>query len=177
MPTTQGYSTRKLTYLSLLTAAGVVGRLAFTWIPNVQPMTAIFLLLAFACPVSQALIVALLGVLITNLYLGMGTWTISQLIAFAAIIFFFHLCGKISIVKKQPILQAILAFVCGLLYGIVVSIMEVTIYQLPSFWAYYSQGVFFDVLHAGGNFFFYLLCLPIFNRLFLPVLGKLEHRG
>jgi len=171
---TNKYSTRKITYLSLLTAASVVGRLLFTWLPNVQPMTAIFLLIAFFCPLSQALIVALLGVLITNLYLGMGTWTISQLVAYTAILTLFHSSRHLPFIKKQLFWQALLAFACGILYGFVISLMETTLYQLPSFWGYYSQGIFFDLLHAGGNFGFYLLCYPLFKRLFLPVLGKLD---
>ncbi|EQC78736.1 putative membrane protein [Enterococcus sp. HSIEG1] len=38
---------------------------------------------------SDALIVALLSLLGTNIYLGMGPWTISQFVALAAMITFF----------------------------------------------------------------------------------------
>ena len=57
--------------------------------PNVQPMSAILFLLALAGSLSDALIVALLSLLGTNIYLGMGPWTISQFVALAAMITFF----------------------------------------------------------------------------------------
>ncbi|MFV0558601.1 MAG: cobalamin ECF transporter [Enterococcus sp.] len=170
---TNTWSTQKITYLALLAATCVVGRLLFTWLPNIQPMTTVFLLLAFYTTLSQALFVALLGLLVTNLYLGMGTWTISQMIAYTVIICFFYCLRQLPLLQKHRFLQAILAFLCGLLYGFVVSIMEVFIYQLPSFWAYYFQGLSFDLMHGVGNFGFYLLLAPIFCRLILPKLQKL----
>ncbi len=35
---------RRITHLSLFSATCIVGRLSFTWLPNVQPMSAIGLL-------------------------------------------------------------------------------------------------------------------------------------
>lgn len=159
------YSLEKLTYLALLTAACVVGRLSFSFIPNVQPMTAIFLLLAFIGTLPDALTVCLLGVIITNLYLGMGAWTISQLVAYTVIILCFYFLSKLPFVKRNCLRQAVLAFLCGLLYGLAVSRMEVWLYHLPVFWAYYSQGIVFDLLHGAGNFGFYLILWPVFQRL------------
>lgn len=73
---------RRITHLALFSAACIVGRLSFTWFPNVQPMCAILLLLVCYGSYSDAMIVAVIGLLGTNLYLGMGSWTISQLVAF-----------------------------------------------------------------------------------------------
>ena len=80
------FSVQKISLLALLTASCIVGRLFFVWIPNVQPMSAILFLLALAGSLSDALIVALLSLLGTNIYLGMGPWTISQFVALAAMI-------------------------------------------------------------------------------------------
>ena len=66
------FSVQKISLLALLTASCIVGRLFFVWIPNVQPMSAILFLLALAGSLSDALIVALLSLLGTNIYLGMG---------------------------------------------------------------------------------------------------------
>lgn len=168
MSTASKFSPQKLALLALLTATCVVGRLSFVFIPNVQPMTAILLLLAFYCSLEDALLVGLLSLLITNLYLGMGPWTLSQMVAFGGVILVFHLLGKMSFFKKFLFLQGLLAFFMGLLYGFLVSQMEVFIYHLPSFWGYYLQGVSFDLLHSLGNFGFYFLLYPVFVRYFLP---------
>lgn len=151
----------------------VVGRLMFTWLPNIQPMTAIFLLLVFYTTLSQTLFVALLGLLVTNIYLGMGPWTVSQIVAYTAIISFFYYIQKLPLINRHVLLQATIAFFCGILYGVVVSVVEVSIYQLPSFWSYYFQGIFFDFMHGISNFIFYLLLTPVFCRLILPKMQKI----
>lgn len=172
MSKTVNFSTKKLALLALLTAACVVGRLSFTFLPNVQPMTAILLLLAFYASLQEALVVGLLSLLITNLYLGMGPWTLSQMVAFSGVILLFHGLGKISFFKKYLVLQGALAFLMGFFYGFLVSQMEVFLYHLPSFWGYYLQGVSFDLFHSFGNFSFYILLQPLFLRYFLPRLKK-----
>ncbi|MEO2434558.1 cobalamin ECF transporter [Enterococcus faecalis] len=169
-PTFLRFPTRRITTLALFSAACIVGRLLFTWIPNVQPMSAILLLLAFYGSYADTLIVTIVSLLGTNLYLGMGSWTISQLLAFSSIVTLFLFLSKITLIRRYTFLQALVAFFCGLCYGLIVSKVEVFIHQLPSFWAYYFQGLFFDVLHGSGNFVFYLLLAPVFKRVFKPVI-------
>ena len=50
-------STNKIAQLSLLSAACVAGRIAFQFIPNFQPMTAIFLFIVLYLSLKDALIV------------------------------------------------------------------------------------------------------------------------
>lgn len=128
-------------------------------------MSALLFLVAFSYCLTDALMIALLSLLGTNIYLGMGPWTISQLAALTGTIVLFQQLGKIPIIKKNRILQAFFAFLCGLLYGLIVSLMEVWLYQFPSFLAYYLQGLLFDFFHASGNFVFYLLLWPVFERI------------
>ena len=128
-----------------------------------KPLTAILLLLAAFGSLTDALIVSILSLFITNLYLGLGTWTISQMLAFSGIVLFFHWMNQLPIVAKHVTIQAILSFICGLIYGLIVSRIETFIYQLPSFWAYYFQGLPFDLAHGIGNFFFYLILFPAFQ--------------
>lgn len=60
-------------------ATCTVGRLLFQFIPNIQPMTAIFLIITLQLGIFRGLLISTLSVLITNIYLGMGIWTISQI--------------------------------------------------------------------------------------------------
>ena len=66
------FSVQEIAYLALLVAASVVGRTLFQPLPNVQPMTAIFLLVALYLGCVRGLIVALLSLLITNFTWGWG---------------------------------------------------------------------------------------------------------
>ncbi|WP_270280271.1 ECF transporter S component [Enterococcus gallinarum] len=165
-PTKMSFSVQEIAYLALLVAASVVGRTLFQPLPNVQPMTAIFLLVALYLCCVRGLIVALLSLLITNFYMGMGIWMIAQAVSYTVVILMMSGLRHVPIVKRSLILQVIFSILAGFLYGFVVSLLSVYLLGLPSFWGYYLQGISFDTLHAVGNGFFYGLLAPIFRRLF-----------
>lgn len=83
--------TYALTRIAILTSLVSVGRLTFSFIPNVQPMTVLLICITFYYGWKMGLTVALLSVLITNLYLGMGPWTAAQIGGFAALILLSHM--------------------------------------------------------------------------------------
>ncbi|MHC5267691.1 ECF transporter S component [Enterococcus sp. LJL98] len=163
---TKTFTTQEIAFLSLLTAACVVGRLMFQFIPNVQPMTVLFLIVTLQYGISRGLIVNVLSLLITNFYLGMGVWTISQILSFSVIILLFGLLTHISLFKRAVGLQVFYSLLAGYLYGFLMAIIDTQIYGLTNFWVYYFAGISFDTLHAVGNAGFYLILYPIFKRLF-----------
>lgn len=159
-------TTQEMAFLSLLTAACVVGRLSFQFIPNVQPMTALFIMITLHFGLSRGLIVSVLSLLITNFYLGMGVWTISQLIAFSILLIIASLLGKWSTFHKYLWLQGAYSLFTGYLYGFILAIIDTQVYGLTNFWVYYLAGLPFDTLHGAGNLVFYIILSPIFQRLF-----------
>jgi len=76
---------RRIAADGMLCAAAIVGRIALTALPNVQPVTVILILIASYIGIWDAIISAVVIVLVTNLYMGMGIWTIYQIITWAAI--------------------------------------------------------------------------------------------
>ena len=143
-PTKMSFSVQEIAYLALLVAASVVGRTLFQPLPNVQPMTAIFLLVALYLGCVRGLIVALLSLLITNFYMGMGIWMIAQAVSYTVVILMMSGLRHVPIVKRSLILQVIFSILAGFLYGFVVSLLSVYLLGLPSFWGYYLQGISFD---------------------------------
>lgn len=163
--TIRPFTTQEIAFLSLLTAACVVGRLMFQFIPNVQPMTTLLIMIALHFGFSRGVIVTVLSLLITNFYLGMGVWTFSQIIGFSLILLFACLLNAIPFFKRFIWLQAIYSLLAGYLYGFVLAVIDTQIYGLTNFWAYYLAGLSFDTLHGFGNFVFYILLAPVFQRL------------
>lgn len=163
---TSPFSTKEIAYLSLMVAACVVGRLMFQFIPNVQPMTTILLIMTTYRGLRQGLIVSLLSLLITNLYLGMGSWTIAQLVSYAIVIVIVGLLSKWTFFKNSLMLQTAFSFFAGFLYGFIISIFTYKMFGMTAFLPYYLQGLSFDFLHAIGNVGFYILLGPLFKRLF-----------
>lgn len=160
------FTTQELAFLSLLTAACVVGRLAFQFIPNVQPMTALLIMITLHFGFSRGLIVSILSLLVTNFYLGMGVWTVSQILGFSLLLLIASLLGRFQIFHKYIWLQAIYSLFAGYLYGFILAVIDTQVYGMTNFWAYYFAGLSFDTLHAIGNLGFYLILAPVFYRLF-----------
>lgn len=150
-------NTYKLTLLALLAALAIVGRIAVSPIPNVQPVTSILIIAGvFLGPIS-AFLLAILITFLSNIVLGMGIWTIWQIMSWGIIGVLSGLIGKFF--KRTPLfLLIIFSIFCGYLYGFIISL---TTYQISGkFWAYYIAGLPFDTNHAVGNAIFIILLYP-----------------
>ena len=150
-------SIRKITMLGLLAAICTVLRIIKIPIPNVQPVTDIIMILTLVNGCSDGLILAILTMLVSNLYLGFGIWTIPQIVAYIICVLTVVLFKKIFFLNKFWWLQLGVAGFLGLEYGLVVSLCMVVVGQTPAFIAYYTSGFLFDIYHAAGNLVFYPL--------------------
>lgn len=166
------YDARHLAMLSILTALCYIGRIVFQGIPNVQPMTAILLILTLHMGVADGLIVTTLSLILTNMMMGMGPWTFAQLGTYAVVILFTGIVMRPLYQKKFKMLFVLFAFLVGLLYGVVISLVSFRTYGLTNFWAYYLSGLPFDFAHAAGNAGFYLILEPILRPLFKKYLSN-----
>lgn len=168
-------NTRKLTIMAMLVALTVVGRLMLTYVPNVQITTTMVIIISFLLSPSQAVMVAVASTLLTNIILGMGIWTIWQIIAWSIIGLISGLIGKIH--HKIPLkVLSLYAGFCGMLYGFMVSIPASKIVT-DNFWAYYIIGLPFDIGHAIGNVLFFFVFYPLFFRLFKSKIKEIKDLG
>ena len=156
-------TTKKIAQLSLLSAACVVGRIIFQLIPNVQPMTAIFLFVVLYFGLRDALLVMTLSLLLSNLYFGIGPWMIGQWISFSLILTLFRFV-QAHIKREKKWLTGSCFFLAGIFFGLFMTIFDSILYQLTNPFVYYIQGLSFDLFHATGNLVFFLLALPVIER-------------
>lgn len=172
------FNVYRISLLAIMTALSAVGRLAFSLpiMPNIQPMTALLLIIALNIGIIDSLIVSLISILLTNLFLGMGPWTIMQILSFAVIILltglikYFYRFGSFA----NRIIFSVWAGLTGFIYGFVISYLSFHLYGMNNFLVYYINGLPFDLLHAVGNigFFFILepIIVPIIKRKFERIL-------
>lgn len=149
-------------FIALVTAAAIVGRLLFASLPNVQPATALVLLLAvYVSPVVGA-VAGLLVVVLTSLFLGSGPFVLFQALAYSGISV---LC--VLPFLKSRILLSLYGFVAGFLYGWISNIgfLIFTDFSREAFLTLLISGGVFDVLHGLGNAGFIFLLQPIFLRI------------
>ncbi|MBD3949036.1 ECF transporter S component [Tuanshanicoccus lijuaniae] len=161
-------SIRSLTQIALLSTLCYIGRIIFSGIPNVQPITTLLFIFTVSIGWQKSIIIAGLTMLVSNLYLGMGPWTLMQIATYMLLVI-----ASLPIIRFSqyfnPIIQQMISAVwCGLLgylYGFIISIIWVKLYGIANFWSYYLRGIPFDTAHAVGNFIFYLLLAPIVTRI------------
>ncbi|WP_333590014.1 ECF transporter S component [Ligilactobacillus acidipiscis] len=150
-------SIRKITMLGLLAAICTVLRIIKVPLPNVQPVTDIIMIVTLINGSGAGLVLAILTMLVSNLYLGFGIWTVPQITAYIVCVLTVLLFKKLFFLQKFWWLQLGVATLLGLEYGLIVSLCMVVIGQTPAFIAYYTSGFLFDIYHAAGNLVFYPL--------------------
>ncbi|WP_211274935.1 ECF transporter S component [Bacillus marinisedimentorum] len=168
---------RSIALLAMLTALAVVSRNAFAFLPNIQPTTDIILITTLLMGIRFGLTNAMLTVLLSNLTLGMGTWTISQLIAYAVVVLVTGVFIR-PVFEKMPLwAMAIYAGAAGLLYGFIISLAQAPIFGFDKLIPYYLAGLPFDLMHAGGNAVVYFVLGPILVPLLERLLMKYNNTG
>jgi energy-coupling factor transport system substrate-specific component len=169
---TVGFGVRRLALLSILTALCYVGRMVFQFIPNVQPVTAVLIILTLTLGHDGRLHCGHPVDCFDQLPAGDGAvddcadrqfrrsdrshWFVREAVLQCT-----------SQKRSRRILFALFAFFGGLLYGFVISVISVKLMGINSFWAYYIAGIPFDLLHGLGNAGFYLILEPILAPLLL----------
>lgn len=156
-------SIKLLTTMAMLCSLAVVGRVFFTFIPNVQPATTIILLAALSLGPIPGVLIALVSTLVTNFLIGTGIWTFWQVLTWSILALFTGFLTNVH--SRIPVaILSIYAGFCGLLYGFLISIPMSRF--VGNFWGYYLAGLPFDISHAVGNVIFFLVLYPIYFKIF-----------
>lgn len=169
MTKNQHLQLRKLTLLALLTALAVTLRIfKVIPIPNVQPVTDIVMICTLEIGSGYGIILAALTMIISNIYLGFGIWTIPQILAYLGCVLVVILFAKLTPLKKHFLLQLVLATLLGYVYGIIINFGMSIWGGWQAFFGYVATSFLFDTYHCIGNFAFYLV-------LYKPLTLALRH--
>lgn len=160
---------KKLTQLTFLVSLCIVLRYLFGPLPNIKPITAIFLVICLQQGLLESVLVSSLVMLITGLLLGFGPWIAWQMGTYALILLLWKVVvpplTKLFPKSWQPSFQVLCAASMGMLYGWVISLFSALFYG-TSFLPYWLNGLSFDLLHALSTAFFYPIILTIFRRFY-----------
>ena len=117
--------------------------------------------------IGSGITLATLTMLISNIYLGFGIWTIPQILAYTGCVLTVAFFAKFTPLKNYFLLQVALATFLGWEYGFLVDLGMTIFGGLSAFIAYLISSFAFDTYHAIGNFAFYFV-------LYKPVTKALE---
>jgi energy-coupling factor transport system substrate-specific component len=158
-------SAKEVALVAVLGGVAAAGRVLFTAVPGVQPVTVVAVAAGAALGARVGFAVGAVAALVSNFYLGQGVWTPWQMLAWGG-------CGVVGALAARLIRNrwafAALCFALGFAFS---SAMD--LWHWYSFWphtwealtAVYARGVPFSAAHAIGNVVFALAIGPELRRL------------
>lgn len=169
---------REISLIGILAAVNIASRIYLQALPNIKPVTSIIIISVMLFGLGFGVKLSIVTTIVSNLFLGMGTWTFFQILAWVVICLITQLLlDFLKKINKQPKLlpMAIFAFFMGYVFGFVVSFEKLMLGGPSLFIVYYISGLLFDTFHAVGNFGFYLICAPILIKVFEKEAKKMNN--
>jgi len=145
---------RRLCLLALMGALMFASKIVMASLPNIHIIA--FLIVLTAMLFSwEALYSVMIYVLLEGLFFGFGIWWISYLYAWPLLVPITVLFRK----NESPLFWAITTGVHGLCFGAMCAIPYLFIGGMKMAFAYWLNGIPFDLLHCAGNFIVTLLLM------------------
>ncbi len=149
-------SSKEVALIGILGAIIAASRIPFAALPNVQPCTFLIMAVGLVFGPLAGFMVGGTTAIVSNLFLGMGPWTIWQMAGWGMVGFLSGMIGRRS--KDMSVAKmALLCFGLGWLYNEILDFSSwVWLYNMniANFVAVFAMGLPFGILHAGGNVVF-----------------------
>lgn len=150
-------SAKELALIATLAALAGLSRVPFAAIPSVQPTTFLVIITGYVFGAGPGFMVGSLAAFVSNLFLGHGPWTPWQMIGWGLAGVCGGLIGRWKPGNFKLPLNA-LAIIWGVLFGWLLNVWHWLTFVYPltfkSFIAVQLTSIWFDFMHALGNFLF-----------------------
>jgi energy-coupling factor transport system substrate-specific component len=158
-------SAKEIALIATLAGAAAAGRVLFAAVPGVQPVTVIAVAAGAALGARAGFAVGALAALVSNFFLGQGTWTPWQMLAWGG-------CG-VAGALLAPLIRGRLSFaaLCLVLGFAFSTLMDLWLWLsfFPHTWealaVVLGRGVWFSAAHAIGNVAIAVAAGPELRRL------------
>ncbi len=164
-------SSKEMGFIAILGAVSAVSRVPFAVVPGVQPSTFIIICTGYVFGPIAGFMVGAITPLISNLFLGMGPWTLYQILAWGLVGF---TAGFIDLKRNWKLF--LVGFMCGYFYGWITNMWFWSSFIYPlnlnTFLAVQVNSLWFDSLHAFGNVVFLWVFGPKTIRIFERYRGR-----
>ena len=165
----RGIKTCEVVLVSSLAAIATAGRVAFYWLPQFKPVTAVVIISAVTLgPEAGALVGALAGFL-SNFFFSQGPWTPYQMYSWAMI---GAITGWIFYRRKLRFWLLLIYGFCVtmIIYGGIMNFASVLMFSTTLnrklILSYYISGIPFDLIHAASTFIFlYFITNPFYETI------------
>lgn len=178
-------STKDVVLISVMISLAVVGRLVFFMIPQFKPCAAVIIITGIMLGKQAGFLSGVLTAFISDLFFGMGPWTVWQMIAFGLIGLLSAIIFNDKRIEKMGGFAKLILCTYGfvitfVVYGFIMDTATVfMITDKPTvkiFLATYASGVVFNLIHGISTFIFlYLMANPLSKKI-KRVLVKYQNR-
>jgi uncharacterized membrane protein len=171
-------SSKEVALVATMAALSALGRDAFAALPDVKPTTAMVLICGYAFGPGPGFAVGAVGALASNIFLGQGSWTPWQMLAWGAVGVAGAMLGRL--LHRRPLGRLWLAFACALaaeLFNLLIDVYSWTqgaTHSLAAYGAWLASGLSFDATHVVASFLFGLAFGPTLLRMLVRARTRLE---
>lgn len=164
-----GIGAKKIAVIAVMAATLEVGKLALSFLPNVEVVTLFTAVFGYAFGALAIPATCVFVVLEIELY-GFGSWSIAYLIHWNVVCFVFWIASKKNIENRFVLTS--FALVLTFLFGVLTSLLEIGLFggTYDNFWyrfsIYYSRGIVFYAIQIVCNAVLFLCAFkPIVKTL------------
>ena len=154
---------RDLTLIGILSATITGGKLALSFIPNVEIVTLLLIMYALVFGTKKGVLIAVIFTTTEIFIYGFSTWLLVYYILWPMLAV---ITGLLKNKLKSEYAYATIGAIFGYTFGMFFAVMESFFYGAAYGWAYWIRGIPFDLLHGTSNFIIILvLYKPILDIL------------
>lgn len=150
---------RDIAIIPLLSASITAGKLALSFIPNVEIVTLLFMVYTVSFGLKRSFLASMIFATTEILIYGFSTWVLVYYFVWPILII---VTWSMKHKLRSEFGYAAIAGVYGLVFGAFFAVFESFFYGWAYGFAYWLRGIPFDVLHGVSN---YIIVLLIFKPL------------
>jgi energy-coupling factor transport system substrate-specific component len=173
-----GPSSKEVALVATMAALAALGRDAFAALPDVKPTTAIVLICGYAFGAGPGFAVGAVGALASNIFLGQGSWTPWQMLAWGIVGVAGAALGRT--LARRSLGRLPLALCCALaaeLFNLIIDLYTWSqggTHTLAAYGAWLASALSFDVTHVVASFLFGLAFGPALLRMLMRARARME---
>jgi energy-coupling factor transport system substrate-specific component len=159
--------------LAILAAMGALGRIPSAAIPGVQAASFIIIMVGIVFGKETGFLTGVLTALVSDLFMGLGYWTVFQMIAWGLMGL---TAGILASKMENKYFRAGFGLMWGFFFGWITDLsmlFYLSSINLTAILGIFAAGFVYDLIHGITNAILPLVFYGLFKRIFLRSKGKL----
>ena len=153
---------RDIVLIGILSATITAGKMALSFIPNIEIVTLLFIVYTVVFGHKKTLLTSIVFSTTEIFIYGFNTWLLGYYLIWTLLILITETINKRV---KSEFGYAIVGAIFGYGFGFFFAIVESFFYGIAYGWTYWIRGLLFDLVHGTANFILILLLFKPFKNL------------